>query len=367
MSIVRRLRLRDLRCYETADAAIGDRLTIVHGANGAGKTTLLEALYLGCTGSSCRTRNEREVVRFGAPAARVELDLERHDGPHRLAVGYEPGQPKRLTADGAPVERLLDVPFRPLVSVFLPDRLELVKGPPALRRSHVDQLVAGLWPARRARRRAYSQALAQRNALLARVRSRATGRDALATWDLELGRHAVALRADRIDAIARIAKGTELVGGELGLAGRLELRLRSRSDATDAESFACELAARLDTDLERGFTTHGPHRDELDLLRDGRALRTYGSQGEQRLGLLALLLAEREALEAERDHAPLLLLDDVLSELDGARRELLLEHAGRAGQVVLTTTEPERLPDAALAAASVLQVAGGTVRELVSA
>src|SRR4051812_46281785 len=166
-----RLRLRDFRSYERADVELGPGLTVVHGRNGAGKTNLLEALYFGCTGRSCRTNNEREVVRFGSAAARVVVDALGDDGPHELSVGFAPGQPKRMRADGANVERMLDVTDRPLVSVFLPDRLELVKGAPSLRRAHLDQFVAALWPARTASRRAYAQALAQRNALISRIRS----------------------------------------------------------------------------------------------------------------------------------------------------------------------------------------------------
>ena len=116
--------------------------------NGAGKSNLLEGLYFGCTGYSQRTRNERELVRFGAQAARVVVELSDGDRHHELAVGFQPGSPKHMTADGAPVERLADVQERPLVSVFSPDRLELLKGAPTLRRAHLDQLVAALWPAR---------------------------------------------------------------------------------------------------------------------------------------------------------------------------------------------------------------------------
>src|ERR1700752_3998028 len=109
--------LRDFRCYEHAEVEIGEGLTVVTGPNGAGKTNLLEALYFGCTGRSCRTNNEREVVRFGAGATRVVVQAESVDGVHELAVGFEPGQPKRITVDGAIVDRLLEVDHRPLVSV----------------------------------------------------------------------------------------------------------------------------------------------------------------------------------------------------------------------------------------------------------
>jgi DNA replication and repair protein RecF len=357
---VTRLRLRDFRTYAAADVRLGERLTVVHGGNGAGKTNLLEGLYFACTGRSCRTSNERDVVRFDAPAARAEVDLIAPDGPHALSVGFQPGEPKRLRADGAPVERLLDAPARPLVAVFLPDRLELVKGPPGLRRAHLDQVVAGLWPARAGTRRAYAQALAQRNALLARVRAGA-GRDALRAWDLELARHAIALRDDRARAVDLLVERFAALGAELGLTGTPELRYRPRTRAATPDELADELAARLAADLERGFTTHGPHRDDLALLRDGRELRAFGSQGEQRLALLALLLAEREALAAERGTPPLLLLDDVMSELDAARRELLLARVDGPGQVLLTTTDLAHVAAAGAPGVVRMRVEGGAV------
>ena len=137
---VTRVTVRDFRGYPEASAAFGDGLTVITGANGAGKTNLIEALYFGCTGRSCRTSNEREVVRFGERATRVVVSAVAEDGVHELSVGFSPGEPKRIRVDGANVDRLLEVTQRPLVSVFLPDRLELVKGAPALRRAHLDQL-----------------------------------------------------------------------------------------------------------------------------------------------------------------------------------------------------------------------------------
>jgi DNA replication and repair protein RecF len=343
--LVRGLRLRDFRNYEEARVNLGERLTLVHGPNGAGKTNLLEAVYFGCTGRSCRTANEREIVRFGAKATRVVVDVLGEDGQHQLAVGFSPGEPKRIQVDGAPTERLLDAAARPLVSVFLPDRLELIKGPPALRRAHVDQVVGAMWPARRANRTAYAQALAQRNALIARIRARGGSRSALTTWDSELARHGVALIADRDRAINAISDHFAAVAAGLGLDGDPELSYRPRSQATDAAQLTAELSERLERDLERGFTGHGPHRDDLLVRREGRDLRVYGSQGQQRLALLALLLAERQAIAATRHSPPLMLLDDVMSELDHGRREALVEYLhGAGGQALITTTELEQVP-----------------------
>jgi DNA replication and repair protein RecF len=358
---VERLRLRDFRTYAAAEVAVGPGLTVVHGPNGAGKTNLLEALYFGCTARSCRTANERDVVRFDAQAARVEVDVSDRDGAHELSVGFQPGEPKRLRVDGAPVERLTDSPARPLVSVFLPDRLELVKGAPSLRRSHLDQLVTAMWPARAATRAAYSRALAQRNALLARIRAGRVGPQALDTWDAELARWGIALRDDRAAAVARVADGFPRQAADLGLAGAAELRYRPRTRAADAAELTAELEARRQSDLDRGFTQHGPHRDDLQLLRDGRELKSFGSQGEQRLALLALLLAERDVLTAERGAPPLLLLDDVMSELDADRRGLLVARLDDGGQSVVTTTDLGHVPGADAAGVVRLAVVPGAV------
>jgi DNA replication and repair protein RecF len=365
--LVTRLALRDFRSYEAAELFIGEGLTIVHGPNGAGKTNLLEGLYFGCTGRSCRTTNEREVVRFDAVAARVTVRGRDGDGAHELSVGFQPGEPKRLRADGATVERLLDAASRPLVSVFLPERLELVKGPPGLRRAHLDQLVAALWPARAATRRAYARALAQRNALLAQLRAGAGSRSGLTAWDLELARHGLALRDDRARAVELLAGRFAELAGDLGLAGEAELRYRARTRAGTAEALAAELAERVEADIERGFTSHGPHRDDLALLRDGRELRAFGSQGEQRLALLALLLAERGALSDERGAPPLLLLDDVMSELDADRRDRLMARLGPPGQSIVTTTDLAHVPGAREAGVARVRVAAGGVIEAESA
>ncbi len=125
---------------------------------------------------------------------------------------------------------------------------------------------------------------------------------------------------------------------------------------TDVEAFIVELVARRTQDLERGFSTYGPHRDELVLRHDGRPLRSYGSQGEQRLALLALLLAERDLLARERESTPLMLLDDVLSELDEERRRLLVEELVAHGQSVITTADPRQLPALPASAASLLEI-----------
>jgi len=358
---VTRLRVRNFRSYESADVAFGAGVTVVSGRNGAGKTNLLEALYFACTGRSCRTANDREAVRFGAGVMRLELEAEDDRGAHEVTVGFQPGEAKHLRVDGAPVERLTDTGARPLVSVFLPDRLELVLGAPALRRGHIDQVLAALWPARVGTRRAYASALAQRNALLVAIRSRRAGRGSLPAWDAELARHGVELMRDRGELVERLRPAFAELAAGLGLEDEPDLAYRPRSRAETADALAAELAERVDGDVERGFTGHGPHRDDLAFRRAGRDLRAYGSRGQQRLGLLALLLAERQVLAEDHAAPPLLLLDDVMSELDGSRRERLMTLLGGNGQSVITTTDLAHVPGADAADVTRLAVADGAV------
>ena len=345
---VRTLGLRSFRSYERATLDLGERVTVVTGENGAGKTNLLEALYFGCTGRSCRTSNERELVRFGAETARVTVAVgDAVSGIHDLAVGFTPGQPKRITVDGDPVERLSDHPARPLVSVFLPERLELVKGPPGSRRAHLDQVVAALSPSRAITRREFGRALAQRNALLMRIRDGRSSIAVLDAWDAELAGLAAQLAADRHEVAAQLADLLPGVGSDLGLPEELSVRMRGTPEGAAPDHILAGLVARRDSDIARGFTQGGPHRDDLVLDHGGRELRTYGSQGQQRAALLALLIAERELIAAQRGHTPLLLLDDVFSELDAGRRARLVERVTGAGQAVITATEIEHLPESA--------------------
>jgi DNA replication and repair protein RecF len=358
--IVRRLELRDFRNYERAELELGPGLSVVAGPNGAGKTNLLEALYFALTARSCRTSNERELVRLGTKVTRVCAEVEGDDGAHSIEVGFAPGDEKRVRVDGAALDGSPAGAPRPPVSVFLPDRLELVKGAPALRRAHIDQFLVALWPARAALRSGYSRALSQRNALIARVRAGAAPPALLDTWDGELARHGVELMAARAEAVDRLAAPFEERAAELGLPEPASLCYQPRSRADSAEELRTELLERRASDLERGFTTHGPHRDEMALVHAGRALRSYGSQGQQRVGLLTLLFAERDVL-IEAGRPPLMLLDDVMSELDEARRERLAELVRAGGQAVITTTDPELVPGSGAGDVTLLRSLDGRV------
>ena len=344
MPRVESLAVRGFRNLAAAQIPLGPGVNLVWGPNATGKTNLLEAIYTALAGRSCRTRNDREAIAFGEPLGRAEAivtgEAERHEFITAIAREGE----RRQLVDGSPATAD-HIALRPPLAVFLPDRLVLVKGPPAGRRAHLDRLCAALWPGRAEARRRYSRALAQRNALLGRIRAGAGDAGSLDAWDAELAGAGVELIAARREAATLLAPGFADAAEALGLVGSIELSYSPRSSATSAADLAAELRERRESDLGRGFTGHGPHLDELDLRIDGRAIRRYGSQGQQRIAVLALLFAEREALIGAGRPPPLMLLDDVTSELDADRRRLLCERlAGGGGQAVLTATEPAQLP-----------------------
>jgi len=323
---------------------LGSGVTLLHGPNGAGKTNLLEALYMALAGRSCRTRADRETIAFGAPLARAEAVVE-EAGEHRsflAAVDRADGRRHLLNGSPAPPDAAR---LRPALSVFMPDRLALVKGPPAARRSHLDGFVAALRPARSEARRRYARALAQRNALVGRIRAGNAAPASLDAWDGELAAAGIELMETRAGAVAELTPRFANAAAELGLGDDATLEYRPRSRAEDADELRSELAERRGSDVARGFSGHGPHLDELAIAVAGRAARRYASQGQQRMALLALLFAERDALLKGERTPPLLLLDDVTSELDPDRRELLSARlVAGGGQALITATEAEHLP-----------------------
>jgi DNA replication and repair protein RecF len=356
--------VRNFRNYAQADVRIGAGTTVVHGPTGAGKTNLLEAIHFALTGKSCRSANDRDLVRFGERSAHAAVTSPGVDGfSHRFEANLEVGKPKLLKVDGVPAGAQQTGGLDRLhVCVFMPDRLELVKGPARVRRERFDGLVTTLWPARRATRQSYVRALAQRNALLGRVRAGVAGGTSQGGWNHELARHGLDLMRDRSRVVDLLASHFSARAAALGLDGEAALSYRPRSRASSVEELEAELADGFAADVERGYTGHGPHRDDYRFELTGRDARRFASQGQQRLALLALILAERDALRETHDQTPLLLLDDVLSELDVERRARLLETLAAKGQAVITTAEPETAWSHA-GAVSTVQVESGTAFE----
>jgi DNA replication and repair protein RecF len=307
------------------------------GPNGVGKTNLLESLHVATQGFSPRTRSDAQLIRFGDRIARAGVRGTRGGVPVEIEVTLEGGAAKRAKVNGATLRAAEQLRGETATLVFTPDRLGIVKGAPAARRAYFDRALARLMPARASLSAEYGAAVAQRNAGLRRVAAGFSTRAAIAPWTEQVAELGAALVEVRLDTLALLASPFAEHAGELGLAGAAV-----RYDGVPPTLAALE--ERLDRDLERGVTGLGPHLDEIVIAAGGRELRTFGSQGEQRLAVLALLLAEAELLAERRGVPPLLLLDDVLSELDPARRRILAARVAGVGQTLVTATDAAMLP-----------------------
>jgi DNA replication and repair protein RecF len=307
---------------------------------------------VGTQGFSPRTRADAQLVRFGTEAGRVGVRGGRGGTNLELEVTIEIARGKRAKVNGAPLRAAEQLRGEVATLVFTPDRLAVVKGGPAVRRAYFDRAVARLAPARAAAATEYAAALAQRNAALRRVAGGLSSRAALVPWTEQVVALGTELVTVRHEVVAALAPGFAARAEELGLPAA---RMGYEGEPPTLEL----LDQRLDRDIERGATGAGPHLHDIALRSGTRDLRSFGSQGEQRLTLLALLLAEAELIAERRGYRPLLLFDDVLSELDPGRRRVLAEGVRDRGQTLITATEASALP---LEPTQLLEVSPGLVR-----
>jgi DNA replication and repair protein RecF len=320
----------------------------VTGRNGVGKTNLLESLHLGTQGFSPRSRTDSQQIHFGEQAARVGVSGLAGTRPLDVTVTLRAGQAKEARLNGARLPSAESLRREISTLVFTPDRLAIVKGAPAVRRAYFDRVLTRLHPAQAGLPQAYLAALAQRNASLRRVQLGLSERSAIEPWTeqvAELGGSLVELRRA---TLASLGAGFAAHAAELGLDGAT-----LRYDGEPATP--TELEARITRDVERGVTGLGPHLHDVVVASGSRDLRQFGSQGEQRLAVLSVLLAEARLLETP----PLLLLDDVLSELDPDRRRILAGLLEDHGQTVITATHASALP---ATPSQLVEVEHGTAR-----
>lgn len=314
---------------------------------------MLEAVHLTCQGFSPRTRVDAEVIRFGESWSRTAVVGEQAGAAVAADLTLRRGEGRRARLNGAALRTAEELRSRMAVLVFTPDRLAIVKGGPAARRAYFDRALGRIAPARGALAVEYAASLAQRNASLRRVSAGFSTLQAVEPW------------TERV-----VSLGTDLVLARLGLLDELgplfaeradELGLRDGSLAYTGEPPTRQvLEARIERDVERGTTGAGPHLDDVTVASGKRELRSFGSQGEQRLAVLALLIAESDLIAERRGSAPLLLLDDVLSELDASRRASLLERVGVRGQVLITAASTAGIP---ADPAQLVEVVPGRARE----
>ena len=347
--------LSGFRGYAALAATFGPGAHLVWGPNAAGKTSLLEALVVCARGSSHRTLADTELIRWDAPFARVDTrrelqGLDPLDLDVTLVREGPAGGRKRIRVNGVP-RRATALAGLLRVVVFAPEEMLLIVGPPSLRRGMLDVLAAQRSPAHPADLAAYGRILAQRNALLRAIREGQAGRDQLPPWDARLvdaGATVLDARQRALGELAAplLAAHAEIAADEGHLAITYESNLAPASGETHHDALARRLAETAEKEGWNGVTLVGPHRDDVAFRLDGRNLATFASRGQQRTAILALKLAELDLLTAHDGRAPLLLLDDVFSELDPARRSHLVRRIAGLPQAFVTTTTLDDLDPA---------------------
>ncbi len=329
------LRLQHFRSYRDSSFELSPGVNIVVGPNASGKTNLLEALLVLARGSSYRAK-DAELVRFGRPWSRLDINLD--DGSQRtVKIALEPSQTKTYELNKKVFKRL-SLPHSLPVVLFEPEDLRLLSGSPERRRDYLDDLLEQTTPGYGAVRRQYRRALAQRNALLKQGGSP----DQVFAWDVRLSELAGQIVQARTGLVERLNKDIGKLYRKLsGTKMKVTLEYQSRWPAAGYETkLLKELESSLQLDRARGFTSAGPHREDLLVLFGEHAAQETASRGEVRTAVLALKIIELKIIEELREMAPLLLLDDVFSELDGKRRHALTDYLAPY-QTFITTTDAD--------------------------
>lgn len=332
------IRLQQFRSYQDASFEIDPGVNIIVGPNASGKTNLLEAVLVACLGSSYRAR-EADLVQFEQPWARI--DARTPIGTRTVKLISEPSGviKKEFVINDQQLKRLL-LPKTVPVVVFEPNHLQLLSGSPDMRREYLDNLLEQLIAGYATLRRQYKRALAQRNRLLKQGRENAGSQ--LFAWNIRLSQLGADIAAARINLVEQLNKDVQKLYRELSHSkAKVEIAYSSNCKLDQYSSdMLHKLEASTEQDFMRGFTAYGPHRDDMVVTLNGHLLQESASRGETRTMLLALKILELQLIETNRDQKPVLLLDDVFSELDGARRRALTEVL-KGYQTFITTTDAD--------------------------
>ena len=363
---VEELLLEDFRNYLRQELVLVPGLNVVVGRNAQGKTNLLEAVHC-LSGLGSPRADNSALVRDGAEAAFLHADVVREGRGLHVDMEFRPGRGTRFLLNRTPSQRAKALPQLPVTVFFGPDELSLVKGGPDGRRRFLDELIVKLRPARDSLRRDLERVLKQRNALLRTLRNegRADSEDRLEVWDSALCDAGSALAAARLETLADLVPFAHKRYEEVAGGGALELTYVAswlpEEDAAAAlqdpatidravlaDRLRARMAALRVAELERGQTLVGPQRDDIVVKLAARSgevggmldARTYASQGDQRTSALALKLAEHDLVTERLEDPPILLLDDVFSELDSERRRWLAAAVADSEQSILSSAEP---------------------------
>jgi DNA replication and repair protein RecF len=346
---VKTLTLRDYRNYASLFLEFSPNINIFLGSNAQGKTNIIEALYYGAMGRSHRTNTDGDLIRWNAEEASVKIEYDRLEVLNQLQFQFSREKRRKISANGQNI-RLKELIGMINAVLFSPEDLFLIKGAPSGRRHFLDAEISQASPAYYHELAKYTRIVTQRNTLLKKIRERKAKPELLDSWDPQLALSASRLVAKRQSAVKKLSMLANLMHRRIS---KNEESLSVHYEVNGLENVTEDLLSWYNdtlrefrqNDILRGSTSVGPHRDDLVLEVNGINLRTFGSQGQQRTGVLALKLAELEFIKSEQGEYPILLLDDVMSELDAKRREQLLLFINQERiQTIITATDEAYFP-----------------------
>lgn len=365
---LKKLSLQHYRNYEQLEFETDHMVNIIVGPNAQGKTNLLESIFVLALTKSHRTHQDKELIRWNASSALLHGEIEKKYGTVKLDLAIS-GQGKKAKVNGLEQKKLSNFIGSLNVVMFAPEDLEIVKGSPSVRRRFLDMEIGQVYPAYLYDLSQYNKILQQRNNYLKQMFSSSGAAPLLEVWNEQLAQFGIKIMKKRQSFIKKLQLWAEKI--HAGITNGLEL-LRidyehsltgdvQEEDAVLFDQFMIKLSQVRDQEMRRGVSLVGPHRDDLRFYINGKEVQTFGSQGQQRTTALSLKLAEIELVQEEVGEYPLLLLDDVLSELDRYRQTQLIETFQRKVQTFITTTGIESINLSNLENASVIQVRDGSL------
>ncbi len=360
------LKLYNFRNYKELLLTFTHNINVFLGANAQGKTNILEAIYFGAMGRSHRTRVENETICWQHQQGSIKIMFSRAGVENSLSFKLILNQNKEILFNGHAIKQRELIGCLNVV-MFSPEDLMLIKGAPAGRRKFLDSEISQASPAYYRQLLNYNRILSQRNTLLKKIRERKAKPELLEEWDVQLAAASAVIVEKRLMAVKKLAMLANLMHRKItnnreNLAVSYFRHGSTNSDELSSEWYKKKLCTLRQEDIGRGSTSIGPHRDDIIFAVNGMNLRNFGSQGQQRTGVLATKLAELEFLKSETGEYPVLLLDDVMSELDAQRREQLLSFIKDRIQTFITATEPKYFSDKKLG--KYYTVDSGTVDEM---
>lgn len=343
---VKNLKLRNFRNYADLDLKFARDFNIICGKNAQGKTNILESIYLCASGRSHRTSKDIELIKLNEDFYSVLLEIQKTNESSSIEIKYEKDEKKKIEINEIPVRKIGSLMGHLNAVIFSPEDLQIVKEGPSERRRFLDITISQLRPSYFYDLQQYARIINQRNNLLKEIQGKKSLRDTLEIWSYNLaktGARIIKARNEFIEKLDYYAKRShyKLTNGKENLHVKYSpsIRFENLSDLENIENcFIKNLEKIYEKEISKGTTLLGPQRDDYDLQLNGMSIKLYGSQGQQRTAVLALKMSEIDIMKEDSGEYPVLLLDDVMSELDKSRQQFLFENLGEI-QTFITCTE----------------------------